>query len=443
MKILIAASLVWCFGVSLYWLVSCRTDLTNDPLALYVISSEFAKGDYSSFTSGDTYLGFYPFQMGILAFYERIIRITNFLHLSFLNYRVIQLTNIPLGCVIVLSIYKITDLLFKSKSTRFFLLIIINGCLPIFIYSSFVYGEIPSAAFIFLGIWMLLQYLEKHKLWIGGLSVLSIGVGVVIRESNAILLIALTIIFILYIMNKRNYKQFILLLLILAVSITTPKLIIKHYENITGDSIGDGVPVTSLIAMGLQDSSIAAGWYNKFHHDTFVKAGFDTELDNQMCIESIKESLKYYSNHPKEATSFFTEKFLTQTVDGSVNAIYSTNLARPQNSLFKSIYFGSGYEKILFYMNSMQMMVYFFVCCSIAGFYIEYKKTKEFNVFTLLFIVTVLGGVIFQMIWEANSRYFFNYYVMMLPYAAAGVEKTCAFIFSKRNKTVSKEIPVI
>ena len=36
-------------------------------------------------------------------------------------------------------------------------------------------------------------------------------------------------------------------------------------------------------------------------------------------------------------------------------------------------------------------------------------------------MIAVLGGFLFHMVWEANSRYILPYFLLMLPYAAWGL----------------------
>lgn len=48
-------------------------------------------------------------------------------------------------------------------------------------------------------------------------------------------------------------------------------------------------------------------------------------------------------------------------------------------------------------------------------------------------MIAVLGGFLFHMVWEANSRYIFPYFLLLLPYAALGLEMIPA-LFSKSKK---------
>ena len=36
-------------------------------------------------------------------------------------------------------------------------------------------------------------------------------------------------------------------------------------------------------------------------------------------------------------------------------------------------------------------------------------------------LIAVLGGFLFHILWEANSRYIFLYSLLMMPYCAAGI----------------------
>ena len=37
-------------------------------------------------------------------------------------------------------------------------------------------------------------------------------------------------------------------------------------------------------------------------------------------------------------------------------------------------------------------------------------------------MIAVLGGFLFHMVWEANSRYIFPYFLLLLPYASQGLD---------------------
>ena len=47
-------------------------------------------------------------------------------------------------------------------------------------------------------------------------------------------------------------------------------------------------------------------------------------------------------------------------------------------------------------------------------------KKCEWGVMYYLGIITVIGGFLFHMMWEANSRYIFPYAMLLIPYAAFG-----------------------
>lgn len=71
-------------------------------------------------------------------------------------------------------------------------------------------------------------------------------------------------------------------------------------------------------------------------------------------------------------------------------------------------------SNILIFLSLLQTIIYlgsvlYIVCVSYKG--VLYKRLPE---------VYVLGGFLFSLLWEANSRYVFPYYIVMFPLAAIG-----------------------
>ena len=56
----------------------------------------------------------------------------------------------------------------------------------------------------------------------------------------------------------------------------------------------------------------------------------------------------------------------------------------------------------------------------------------------LVLLVTVFGGFLFHMLWEAKGRYILPYFVMMLPMAAVGLaeltERVSAWPVLRNNR---------
>ncbi len=426
-------SLIWAVGFSFLWLFLNRPDLCDDNATIFFMASEFANNNFQAFSGGSTYLGSYPFQVGILFFYEMIIRLTNLIGLSFLSYRVIQLLNIFFVFLSLYSLHKTSNLFFKNKKITFFLQILLNLCFPLYIYACFVYGEVPATGLILFALYLFLKNLKQPSIIRSIFSFLIFGLGMAIRNSNFVFLIAFVIISIIYVLIKKNYRLLLTVLLILIFSLGTDNAIMKYYEVRSGNELDEGVAITSLIEMGLQESTFSYGWWNGYHTKIYAEANYDHDLANEISLQDLRESIHIFVANPDYAFRFFKVKFQSQFVDGSINALYSTNLARPDNKFLQSIYFGTGYSYFIKFCHATQMVVYFGSFLSICYFISQYRKKKHMYLYESLFILAVLGGVLFQMIWEANSRYFFTYYIILFPYAALGYYRISLRILYLKN----------
>ena len=58
------------------------------------------------------------------------------------------------------------------------------------------------------------------------------------------------------------------------------------------------------------------------------------------------------------------------------------------------------------------------------------------NIENYLLLIGVFGGFLFTLIWEAKTRYAFPYYILMIPYAAIGID----LLLKKINETISKKV---
>ena len=69
-------------------------------------------------------------------------------------------------------------------------------------------------------------------------------------------------------------------------------------------------------------------------------------------------------------------------------------------------------------MKEYQFLIY---CGVLIYLIFELFDTKNVSpIEDYIGIVTILGGFLFSIIWEAKARYMFPYFVLMLPYAMLG-----------------------
>ena len=90
--------------------------------------------------------------------------------------------------------------------------------------------------------------------------------------------------------------------------------------------------------------------------------------------------------------------------------------------IVQSIYDGKLYVVLHEYMNLYQSLIFAAVL-----FALLYRR-KSWRLEQLFLLIVILGGFCFHTLWEAKSQYIFPYFVILLPYAAAGISD-----FSERS----------
>ena len=429
---LLRAVMIWQAAAGIILVVFSKTVPAADAMSVYSIAEELAAGNLNVIHPVDSYLSYYPQQIGLAAFYEVIIRVWNLLPVSLPAYHIIKCMNIVFGGVIIAAQYKTVGVLFSSDRADCFYLILAGFNLPLIFYTSFVYGEIPSFALFSVGIWGILAFLRKERRYLLIVSLLAFSFSVLLRKNTLILIIAVLLV-VLFEWIRRRQKLLLVFGLVCGIAaFSILPLTQAVYELRAGNSLSSGVPAISYLAMGMQESSRANGWYNGFNFNTYQESGMDYETTARVSREAINERLAVFQERPSYGLAFYRDKFLSQWADGTY-ACRQATLATfgGRSSFFQAVYEGHYSSYLITFCNAWQNVLYLgtFLFCIIkikgneVSFYLK-KKTDSvmtgLPVFVLL--IGVIGGFLFHMIWEANSRYIFPYGLLLMPYCAYALD---------------------
>ncbi len=398
-----------------------------DTASVYALAQALAHGHTEVIHPTDSYLSYYPQQIGLVAFYEILIRLWELLPISYAAHYMLQCVNVVMACAIVFFQYKLTGLMSHSSDramVSYLFLAMLNA--PLIIYTSFVYGEIPSFAFLSGGLYFLTRYFSEQNpsdrrryLWLAA-SLILLVLGVAVRKNTLIVVIAvvLTVLWEWLREHRRGLILYALLLTVLSLSVLPA--IQRVYEHRADNVLSSGVPAMSYLAMGMQDSSRGYGWYNGFNFNTYADSHMDTAVTVQESKKAIAASLSAFREDPAFAFRFYAEKFLSQWTDGSYFCRQATlqhsELRRPG---VESLYTGSLSKPFIHYCNLYQLLVYGAAFLHL----LQMRRSKDEPPALLPYVgmIAVLGGFLFHMIWEANSRYILPYFLLLLPYAAQGL----------------------
>ena len=163
---LLVFTLTFVFGLGVLLILFGRTVPAADALSVYNAAAEWILGNTDIIHPTVSYLSYYPQQIGLMAFLELLLRIWNLTGLSVPAWHFIKLVYVCLLCGAVwfqyLSLQYLWPENYKKISCCYLVLVCCN--LPMIMYSSFVYGEIPSFAALSVGWYLLLRLLGSASL---------------------------------------------------------------------------------------------------------------------------------------------------------------------------------------------------------------------------------------------------------------------------------------
>ena len=273
----------------------------------------------------------------------------------------------------------------------------------------------------------------------GAGSILFLALSVMLRKNSLIPIIAVLLVLLFESLRFGRSVRARLCLLGMAVCLAVTSvgilpLVQKCYEKKAGNTLSSGVTAMSYFAMGMQEASRGCGWYNGFNIDTYDAAGMDSALANEISRQAVLERSTYFLEHPGYAVDFYARKHLSQWADGTYASRQATLAAYGGRSgFFQEVYDGSLSSAYIEWGNAWQDVLYLgtLVFC-VSAVHRKRKNTATapqgsdtdslyLSLYLYVGLIAVLGGFLFHILWEANSRYIFLYSLLLMPYCAAGV----------------------
>ncbi|MDE5891384.1 MAG: hypothetical protein K2H45_00520, partial [Acetatifactor sp.] len=314
---------------------------------------------------------------------------------------------------------------------------------PLIMYTSFIYGEIPAFALFSAGIWLLLEAVlaQVKPLVLLPVSVAALVFSVALRKNTLILIIAVCIALFWEWLRTHRHRLFVYGLCLMLGALSILPGIQGFYEQRAGNTLSSGVPAMAYFAMGMQEASRGNGWYNGFNFNTYQDTGMDTQATVAISKQAISDRLEIFRGNPGYALSFYRDKFLSQWTDGSYFCRQATQAsAGERTGLLAAVYSGSLSDAFMRFCNLWQTLIYLsaFLCLLPFVRRLHGQQNMQMSFLFYIGLIGVLGGFLFHMIWEANSRYIFPYALLLLPYAAGGLHAAdtafCRYIQNKRKK---------
>lgn len=301
--------------------------------------------------------------------------------------------------------------------------VLLSGILffPLIMYCSFVYGNIWGLACAVLAIKSELAFFTHGKRRSAVYAAVEIVLAVVLKSNYLIFMIGMLVYAAMKIITAKSVRLLFLPCLIVVLFLAQSVFLVKLSERVSGHSLDQGASSWAWIAMGLQESDKAPGWYNGYNWNSYRDAEYQTEMQAQNAKEDIVQSVRYFMSHKGDAVRFFSLKTASQWNNPTFQSFWINQVRRsgitPGNWVASFMSAGGTHLSAQF-LNLFQVIVLF----GTLLYCVLYRNTPHY-IDSLIFALIFVGGFVFHLFWEAKGQYTISYFVLLFPYAVAGYGK--------------------
>lgn len=392
-----------------FWILSGGTRTpTHDQAQVYGAASLLNLGEYINLSPGG-YVEMYVQQLGFIAYLQFIFKL-----FGNYNFQAAQYIN----CLWIIGIVYLGGRCCRHFSNKQFAQILgsimLGAFIPLHLLSSWVYGDIPFYFFQFLFIDTFFVHLKKPRIKSAILLIL-FGVCSIIFRKNALILLIACAVALLFTNSKKYISKLALSALVITIPLLSTQCITAAYRYTSGHELKGGLPSICWISMGMSEGG-KAGWFYDYCVPIYYSYDYDRELTTEHVLKDIKERAQFMADNPKYAAGFYGRKLFTQWNDPYYTTQLLIETDNPSNE--KGITaFMSAHEKTIFkYLSSFQFMIYAF------SFIYSIKYYRKRSITENIILIYLIGGFLFSILWEANSRYVLQYVITLFPMAVSALE---------------------
>ena len=407
--------------------IICGTLLQSRPIWDFPVIQSFAKDFNNEYIWGHEYLSQYPNNLLLFSIFRIMYKIANFF--GFYQYDLIgtvfNIICIDLaGLFTFLSIKKSTD----SFNKGVYALGWFATISPIYIYTCIFYTDTLSMLFapLILYVFLILKEQKNIKKIILYSVILGIiaAVGMLLKMTVIIVLLATLSVWIIF--SKLSIKKMIsitFILIMIGFILICKNIVVKNFYYGYSKFETNEIPYTHWIMMGLKGN----GGYNE--EDVQYTQSFSTKEEKiNANVSQIKIRLKNLIE--TKNYNFFVDKLLYTWGDGTYfclnkvvykyGNIEETLINKQNNSYIK---------KYISVSQIRHISMLILILLSFANF--TMKDDKE-NI-TTISKVTIVGIIVFFIIWEARSRYLVNFIPIFIISAINGMDNIL-YVYQKWKK---------
>ncbi len=392
-------------------------------------------GDYTKWQDGGDFRMF-AYQNGMVLSFVPFVLIFGgkaYMAVQYLNIFVMLLTYVAIALIAKA---------FFGEKIAYASYLAMLGFLPAWSMTTLVYGTWGSLCGSVWALYLELRY-EKTKQWRYPIGIgLILAVSILCKSNASIMLIAVLILLLLAAVRETSWKLVGGALIILALCVVEMEIVPVVMHQITGEDT-TGLPLTTWLAMGLQESSIAPGWYNEYPVNLYREYGLDQEALHTAIRQSFADSFTIFLQNPDYMVRFFSRKLAGMWADPAYQCFSLINTKDHGEFAYwiKDVIYNGGIVNTILYLllDVLQSVIYFGVVLYLL------LMRKDLRTAKAHLVLAFLGGFLFHFIGEAQSHYVIGYMLMILPFAVKGyavATETLQSLWSRRKERSLAEVVI-
>lgn len=410
---------------ALWWVVWQQTvsTLYADSNRLLKFASEAASGDWSSFTDSASitilsqipddahaYFTQYPFQSGIFWFMYLLFCIA-----PSHGVLLLQLVNVVACEATMVLVYGMGRILMSQNARgRSLLLLLLVLCLPLYLSAAFPYGNAVGLALVAGFLYMQLQAFRSHgirQFALITLSLIPFALMIVVKSTFLLMGIAAVITWFLHLLIQKKPMPVIVCVCVVLLGNSFGSVPTSMLEKATGMDFGEGMPKTSWIVMGLNESTVVEGqpgWWDGEAYEIMYSVNGDMEQQSTIAKERILEELQGFVSDPSYALSFFAGKLTTEWAEPTFASLYYSALNQNASGETFNSYGAFGHYYIagalMVALDGYQIIVYGGALIALIALVRNARKTSWSDAGPASFLAAVFfTGFGCYLLWEAKA----------------------------------------
>ncbi|MBR1440139.1 MAG: hypothetical protein IJ589_02835 [Lachnospiraceae bacterium] len=299
-----------------------------------------------------------------------------------------------------------------------------------------VYGYVGQICFCTWGLFFLIRLEREKRLRDFVFCLLCFQIGLVWKNNGALFIIAACLILVIDGIRKKRAEYVIACVILGATAWLNGLGITALIELITGIHGDGGVNLLGYLVTGINDSSIAPGWYNNIHIPIYEAHHDDPALMNALFLERTKQQLSAFSEDKLFAIRFFSRKLASTWADPAFG-FFAIICGRNFEGLaygWKDVFYNGGVINTLLYAAfDAQQVIMYLGAVLYCVWKLKDKKTGELLEHGHLLVV-FFGGFLYYLIFETQSYEVMVYYLFLVPYALSGIVRTIRALAEKAER---------